>query len=297
MKSMSRSREDERPLVDVEVEIEAHLQQQAALDDARRHVGRADGAEQQRVEASPLVDDLVGQHRAVAQVAGAAEVVVDGVEVDAGGAHDLQRLGDDLGTDAVAADDSDACGSHVLRKPRNRPPRWTVDERTRRVRVRYRMMTTDSTADWTVPDIADQCTARSGRQRVGPLRPPRTQVGIARGTAASGRPLASASWPRRIICPRRPTTGCTTELQDLTTRGRVDIARKIEAARELGDLSENGDYHAAKEEQGKMEARIRHLDALLKDAEIVEGGGSEVVVDRARSSRSATRATTTPSAT
>jgi len=69
-----------------------------------------------------------------------------------------------------------------------------------------------------------------------------------------------------------------TEFEELSTRGRVDIARKIEAARELGDLSENGDYHAAKEEQGKMEARIRHLDALLKDAEIVSGtGGSEAV--------------------
>ena len=67
------------------------------------------------------------------------------------------------------------------------------------------------------------------------------------------------------------------EFQELSTRGRVEIARKIEAARELGDLSENGDYHAAKEEQGKMEARIRHLDALLKNAEIVEGGGSEVI--------------------
>src|SRR5439155_27114185 len=54
-------------------------------------------------------------------------------------------------------------------------------------------------------------------------------------------------------------------------------ARKIETARELGDLSENGDYHAAKEEQGKMEGRIRHLEALMKDAEIVEGGGGEVV--------------------
>jgi len=67
------------------------------------------------------------------------------------------------------------------------------------------------------------------------------------------------------------------EFQELSTRGRVDIARKIEAARELGDLSENGDYHAAKEEQGKMEARIRHLDALLKDAEIVEAGGSDTI--------------------
>jgi transcription elongation factor GreA len=61
------------------------------------------------------------------------------------------------------------------------------------------------------------------------------------------------------------------EYEDLTTRGRVEIARKIEAARELGDLSENGDYHAAKEEQGKMEGRIRQLSAMLANAEIVQG--------------------------
>jgi transcription elongation factor GreA len=60
------------------------------------------------------------------------------------------------------------------------------------------------------------------------------------------------------------------EHEDLTTRGRVEIARKIETARELGDLSENGDYHAAKEEQGKMEGRIRQLASLLENAEIVE---------------------------
>ena len=59
------------------------------------------------------------------------------------------------------------------------------------------------------------------------------------------------------------------ELEELTTRGRIDIARNIETARELGDLSENGDYHAAKEEQGKMETRIVHLQRLLVDAEIV----------------------------
>ena len=67
------------------------------------------------------------------------------------------------------------------------------------------------------------------------------------------------------------------ELAELTTHGRVDIARKIQAARELGDLSENGDYHAAKEEQGKMEARIRHLEAVLADAEIVEADGADRV--------------------
>lgn len=62
------------------------------------------------------------------------------------------------------------------------------------------------------------------------------------------------------------------ELEDLTTRGRVDIARAIEAARALGDLSENGDYHAAKDSQGKMEARIRQLQKTLSEAQIVEEG-------------------------
>jgi transcription elongation factor GreA len=67
------------------------------------------------------------------------------------------------------------------------------------------------------------------------------------------------------------------EHDDLTTRGRVEIARKIEAARELGDLSENGDYHAAKEEQGKMEGRIRQLAYLIENAEIVETTNGEAV--------------------
>jgi transcription elongation factor GreA len=60
------------------------------------------------------------------------------------------------------------------------------------------------------------------------------------------------------------------EYDDLTTRGRVDIARTIETARELGDLSENGDYPAAKEEQGTMEGRIMRLSGLLDNAVIVE---------------------------
>jgi len=60
------------------------------------------------------------------------------------------------------------------------------------------------------------------------------------------------------------------ELEDLTTRGRIEVANKIEAARLLGDLSENGDYHAAKDEQGHMEGRIRQLEYLLEEAVIVE---------------------------
>jgi transcription elongation factor GreA len=70
------------------------------------------------------------------------------------------------------------------------------------------------------------------------------------------------------------------ELEDLTTRGRVEIARAIEAARALGDLSENGDYHAAKDAQGKMETRIRHLQSLLATAVVVDEAphDSDVVV-------------------
>jgi transcription elongation factor GreA len=67
------------------------------------------------------------------------------------------------------------------------------------------------------------------------------------------------------------------EFQDLTTRGRIEVAQKIEAARLLGDLSENGDYHAAKDEQGHMEGRIRQLEYIIESAEIIEGGDAGIV--------------------
>ena len=58
------------------------------------------------------------------------------------------------------------------------------------------------------------------------------------------------------------------ELEHLSGEGRHDIAHKIEVAREEGDLKENGGYHAAKEEQGKIEARIRQLTVLLRTAKV-----------------------------
>ncbi|MEM7287239.1 MAG: transcription elongation factor GreA [Actinomycetota bacterium] len=68
------------------------------------------------------------------------------------------------------------------------------------------------------------------------------------------------------------------EFDELTTIGRVEIAKKIETARELGDLSENGDYHAAKEEQGKMEGRIAHLSQMIENAVIVaDAAGGDAV--------------------
>src|SRR5690349_1343305 len=60
------------------------------------------------------------------------------------------------------------------------------------------------------------------------------------------------------------------EHDDLTSRGRIEIAQAIERARELGDLSENGDYQAAKDQQGFMEARIRELEKILKNVEVVD---------------------------
>ncbi len=59
------------------------------------------------------------------------------------------------------------------------------------------------------------------------------------------------------------------EFDDLTTRGRIEVAEKIERAREEGDLKENAGYHAAKDEQGHMEGRIRQLEHLLENCEIV----------------------------
>ncbi|MBK5332959.1 MAG: transcription elongation factor GreA [Ilumatobacteraceae bacterium] len=67
------------------------------------------------------------------------------------------------------------------------------------------------------------------------------------------------------------------EFFDLTTRGRIEVAQKIETARLMGDLSENGDYHAAKDEQGQMEGRIRQLEYIIETAEIIEGGDEGIV--------------------
>lgn len=71
----------------------------------------------------------------------------------------------------------------------------------------------------------------------------------------------------------------TAELEELSGPARADIAKKIEAAREEGDLKENGGYHAAKDEQGKIEARIRQLTELLRTATVGEPPQSSGVVE------------------
>lgn len=59
------------------------------------------------------------------------------------------------------------------------------------------------------------------------------------------------------------------ELQDLKVNQRREIAQKIKEAREQGDLSENAEYDAAKDEQRDIEARIEQIEKILKNAEVV----------------------------
>lgn len=69
------------------------------------------------------------------------------------------------------------------------------------------------------------------------------------------------------------------ELEELSTTGREEIAKRIEEAREDGDLKENAGYHAAKDEQGKIELRIRELERMLKVATVGEAPEASGVVE------------------
>ncbi len=69
------------------------------------------------------------------------------------------------------------------------------------------------------------------------------------------------------------------ELENLRGPVRTEIVARISAAREEGDLKENGGYHAAREEQGKTEARIRQLEDMLRRAEVGETPADDGVVE------------------
>jgi transcription elongation factor GreA len=69
----------------------------------------------------------------------------------------------------------------------------------------------------------------------------------------------------------------SSELNDLKTEGRERVSQAIGTAREHGDIRENADYDAAKNEQGMMEARIRQLETLLSSAVVGEVAGTSGV--------------------
>lgn len=70
----------------------------------------------------------------------------------------------------------------------------------------------------------------------------------------------------------------TRELQELKTEGRRDIAERLKAAKDLGDLSENSDYQEARDEQGRLEARIIQLEEALRRSEIIHRSGNSTTV-------------------
>jgi transcription elongation factor GreA len=69
------------------------------------------------------------------------------------------------------------------------------------------------------------------------------------------------------------------ELEDLKGPQRQEIVARISAARDEGDLKENGGYHAAKDEQGRIEGRIRQLEEMLRKAEVGETPADDGVVE------------------
>lgn len=69
------------------------------------------------------------------------------------------------------------------------------------------------------------------------------------------------------------------ELEDLRGPRRAEVIEKISNARDEGDLKENGGYHAAREEQGKLEGRIRQLEDMLRKAEVGETPPDDGVVE------------------
>ena len=60
------------------------------------------------------------------------------------------------------------------------------------------------------------------------------------------------------------------ELEELTTSGRKDIAERINAAKELGDISESGEYEDAKNQQAHLEGRIREIKSILSRAQLID---------------------------
>lgn len=68
-----------------------------------------------------------------------------------------------------------------------------------------------------------------------------------------------------------------TELKNRKSVIRSEIAERVQAARALGDLSENAEYHSARDEQGKNETRIQQIEHILKNARVIERSGSDRV--------------------
>ena len=87
----------------------------------------------------------------------------------------------------------------------------------------------------------------------------------------------SASHPQTVWLSQSAYDRLSAELEELKTEGRPRASKAIEIARAHGDLKENAEYDSAKEEQGKMEARIRQLTEMLRNAKVGEAPAADAV--------------------
>jgi transcription elongation factor GreA len=101
---------------------------------------------------------------------------------------------------------------------------------------------------------------------------------VRRSSKTAAASLASSSGPTHLTA--EGLAALQDELETLTTRRRPEVIARIKAARELGDLSENADYEAARKEQSFLEGRVQQLEQMIKSAVIIEteGTGSVVVL-------------------
>jgi len=67
------------------------------------------------------------------------------------------------------------------------------------------------------------------------------------------------------------------ELEDLKGPKRKEILVALEYAKSLGDLSENAEYHQTREDQGKLEERIKRIEQILESSQVVSGGGGDII--------------------
>ena len=89
----------------------------------------------------------------------------------------------------------------------------------------------------------------------------------------------ASSEPNTIWLPQDAYDKLQAELENLKGPVRSEIVARISAARDEGDLKENGGYHAAREEQGKTEARIRQLEDMLRRAQVGETPADDGIVE------------------
>jgi transcription elongation factor GreA len=133
--------------------------------------------------------------------------------------------------------------------------------------------------------LAKPSRPRSTTRKTAKVVPPATIGPSAIETPVVRRSTRVVSGPGPSIAPIHLTAeglaALHNELTELTDRRRPEVISRIKAARELGDLSENADYEAARKEQSFLEGRVQQLEQMIKYAVMIEAsseGGTEVVL-------------------